>query len=130
MALSAGLSGLTYLGKERRRSPRLPAAYPIRLQFFDDAGVFEEWFSLTENISSDGLLCASVNALEPGTEVSVSMAIPMRLDISAPAAQLDCPAVVLRSEAADREPDEGYSRRIALHFLEKPAFSTGLTMFG
>jgi hypothetical protein len=57
------------------------------------------------------------------------VAIPLRSDISAPAAQLDCPAVVLRSEAADREREEGYSRRVALHFLDKPIFSTGLTMF-
>jgi len=129
--MDTGLShgtAVTYGGRERRNSPRIRAQYPVRLQLHH-SGSCSEWFSHTSNVSSEGLLVALSESLEPGIEVNVSLAIPVGSSSSLPAAQLDGSAVVLRSEAADRTRNDGYSQKVALRFLEKPAVSTGVSMF-
>ncbi|RJP18968.1 MAG: PilZ domain-containing protein [Candidatus Abyssobacteria bacterium SURF_5] len=116
-------------GQERRHAPRRDAVYPVRLKsthYTDDA---PEWFFRTKNVSANGLLLDSADVFTPGAEVAVSIAIPLGPDASFPSAQLDAPAVIVRSEPLDQEQNEGYSRRIALRFLVKPMVTTGVSMF-
>jgi hypothetical protein len=129
MARLPETAGSSSFNEERRNSLRLQATYPVRIRF-RHSGKELEWFSHTSNVSCDGLSISSVDRIEPGTEVSISLAIPFGPITSFPAAQLDGTAVVVRSESADRTEDDVYNQRLALKFLEKPKVSTQISMFG
>jgi len=120
---------MAYAGAERRGSPRLQASYPVRIRFIDSTGDIVERFSHTKNVSSSGLLIISADAPEIGTNVDISIAIPAGSNAILPEAQLDAAAVVLRSEALDREANDGCSRQFALHFVGAPSVSSHLSMF-
>jgi hypothetical protein len=119
----------SYAGPERRGAPRIPANYPIRILRILSTGERFERYAQTKNISSEGILLSSVDTLRPGTRVNVSVGIPFVYAASLPSVQLDCAAVVVRSEPIDsREADE-FGTSIALKFLQKPTVSTELSMF-
>jgi len=118
-----------FAGPEKREYPRIPANYPICIRFLSSSGETVERYAQTRNVSVEGVLFSSMEKLETGMKVTVSMGIPSAYAASLPAAQLDSEAVVVRSERVNPLDNEGFGTSIALKFTEKPQLTTEISMF-
>lgn len=72
---------------------------------------------------------SSMERVEPGTRIDISVGIPFIDSSPLPAAQLDGVAVVVRSEPADPHEDDEFAANIAMRFLQPLTVSAELSMF-
>lgn len=121
--------GETYGGPERRRAHRIPVSYPIRIRFVSASGENQERYAQTRNVSSNGVLCGSLDTPEPGLKVDFSIGVPSAYARSLPTAQLNGMAVVVRHDLLATDESPATERNIALKFLTRPVLSTELSMF-
>ncbi|GAB4351129.1 MAG: hypothetical protein Kow0099_35060 [Candidatus Abyssubacteria bacterium] len=122
-------AGQSHAGTERRRAPRLPADYPVRVRCILPSGAHLERYAKLRNVSAEGLLFHCAERLEPGMRVSVSVAIPYPQCASLPAAQVDAEAVVMRCEPSNQDAAADFGKKIALKFLTRPVVLTEVSMF-
>lgn len=118
-----------FTGPEKREYPRIIANYPICVRFGSPSGETIERYAQTRNVSVEGVLFSCMEKLEVGTKVKVLMGIPSAYAASLPAAQLNGEAVIVRCESLDTVEDKGFGALVALKFLEKPKFTTQVSMF-
>jgi hypothetical protein len=119
----------TYNGVNRRKHRRIEAKYPICVTFVSRHGTNVERYAETRNVSSAGVLIGPLESVPAGTKVDMQMGIPSGNVFSVPSAQLNCAAVVVRSEPIDTDEDTLFQSRVALRFVEKPKITTKVTMF-
>ena len=119
----------TYNGVNRRKHRRIKGKYPICVKFVSQHGASVDRYAETSNVSSAGVLVAPVESLPSGTKVDMQIGIPSAHVSSVPGAQLNCAAVVVRSELVDTKKDTMFGSRVALKFIEKPKITTRVTMF-
>ena len=108
-------------GKERRKWPRLEAAFRVRLRALEGEGeVPESGYLYTKNISTGGLLIESGGelGLTKGSVFEVEIAMPLAKYGFGSQRRLEARGRVCRVE----EPGEGGGGGVALEFMAPPRF--------
>ena len=88
-----------------------------------------ERYAETKNVSAAGVLMAPLEMLPSGTKVDMQIGIPSAYISSLPGAQLNSPAMVVRSEPIEMKTAHVFGSKVALKFLDKPKITTKITMF-
>ena len=85
---------------DRRKRPRVALHWPVRL-FRQSEGPWVE--STTENLSSEGLYCTTIEPFKPGERLQCEIVIPGEsLGFSESSIRLQCHVTIKRVEHLDR----------------------------
>lgn len=103
--------------KERRLSPRVEAAYPVRLKGIESGGRRFKEETLVENLSSGGLYLRLSRTVPIGSDVALVARLSTTPEETATGVRLAARGTVLRLEP---KPDGGYG--VAVKFKQRRVF--------